>query len=176
MITIIILLILSGIAIAGITGNGLFDKTKAAKEAYQNSIDEENRRLEEMYSQILVANSDGSSLANVDMTTLKRLILDTTYPVGSIFLSIDETNPGTTLGGTWERISEGRTLFGAGELNGITYTANTTVNQGLPNIEENFGGNTVPNYEELSEYPNSALYVYSHGSSWGACVTNSYRI
>lgn len=37
------------------------------------------------------------------------------YPVGSIYLSTNETNPGTFLGGTWESYGQGRTLIGAGE-------------------------------------------------------------
>ena len=37
------------------------------------------------------------------------------YPVGSIYLSTTDTNPGTYLGGTWESYGQGRTLVGAGE-------------------------------------------------------------
>lgn len=37
------------------------------------------------------------------------------YPVGSIYLSTTETNPGTYLGGVWESYGQGRTLIGAGE-------------------------------------------------------------
>ena len=32
------------------------------------------------------------------------------------------------------QVSEGRTLFGAGELNDMTYTAGETIDAGLPNI------------------------------------------
>ena len=34
------------------------------------------------------------------------------YPVGSIYMSVNATNPGTLFGGTWERI-QGRFLFAA---------------------------------------------------------------
>ena len=34
------------------------------------------------------------------------------YPIGSIFLSVNETNPSTWFGGTWEQIAQGRTLVG----------------------------------------------------------------
>lgn len=34
------------------------------------------------------------------------------YPVGSIYLSVVNTNPSTWFGGTWELIAKGRTLVG----------------------------------------------------------------
>ena len=38
------------------------------------------------------------------------------YPVGSIYMSMDATNPASKLGGgTWEQIARGRTLIGEGE-------------------------------------------------------------
>lgn len=43
------------------------------------------------------------------------------YPVGSIYLSVNDTNPATLFGGTWERIG-GRFLLGADD----TYTAGST--------------------------------------------------
>jgi len=41
--------------------------------------------------------------------------LDRVYPVGSIYITITSTNPGTTLGGTWVRFGNGRTLIGVDE-------------------------------------------------------------
>lgn len=38
-------------------------------------------------------------------------ILDNVYPVGSIYMSVNSTNPGNLFGGTWEQI-QGRFLFG----------------------------------------------------------------
>lgn len=34
------------------------------------------------------------------------------FPVGSIYLSVVNTNPSTWFGGTWEQIAKGRTLVG----------------------------------------------------------------
>ena len=42
-------------------------------------------------------------------------IMDAIYPVGSIYMSVNETNPSTFFGGTWERIAKGRTLVGVDE-------------------------------------------------------------
>lgn len=48
-------------------------------------------------------------------------IVDLVYPVGSIYMSVNGTDPGTLFGGTWERL-EDRFLLGAGS----NYTAGTT--------------------------------------------------
>lgn len=41
-------------------------------------------------------------------------LLNTIYPVGSIYMSTNDNSPGNFLGGTWEKI-EGRFLLGAGD-------------------------------------------------------------
>ncbi|UVY45542.1 MAG: protein of unknown function (DUF859) [Bacteriophage sp.] len=49
-------------------------------------------------------------------TTLDS-ILDSIYPIGSVYISLTVTNPGTYLKGTWEQFAQGRTLVGVGEGN-----------------------------------------------------------
>lgn len=39
-------------------------------------------------------------------------IFDRIYPVGSIYLSVNNTNPSQIFGGTWKQIAKGRTLVG----------------------------------------------------------------
>lgn len=41
-----------------------------------------------------------------------KAILDTFFPVGSIYLSVNSTNPSNYFGGTWEQFANGRTLVG----------------------------------------------------------------
>ena len=51
-ITIVILLILAGISIAQLTGNGLFENAKLAKEKYENAQDLENSILDDYDNKI----------------------------------------------------------------------------------------------------------------------------
>lgn len=57
---------------------------------------------------------------------LRQYILESLYPVGSIYLSTNSTNPASKFGGTWEQI-ENRFLLGAGSnyTNGSTGGAAT---------------------------------------------------
>ena len=48
------------------------------------------------------------------------------FPVGSVYITATNTNPGTFLGGTWAQIAAGRTLIGVGTLGGDTYAAGDT--------------------------------------------------
>ena len=43
-------------------------------------------------------------------------IVDKIYPVGSIYMTMDDTNPATLFGGTWEKLPGGRCLMNTGYL------------------------------------------------------------
>ena len=51
---------------------------------------------------------------------MSTAIFDLIYPIGSIYLSVNNTNPGTLFGGTWEQISQGRALVGEGVVKANT--------------------------------------------------------
>ena len=63
-------------------------------------------------------------------------ILSMVYPVGSVYISVNDVSPEKFLGGTWEKISQGRVLQGASG----TQTAGTEVSAGLPNISVSSNG------------------------------------
>ena len=69
-----------------------------------------------------VAESDNLADYNFDVQFRKNFklktpggiknFLDAIYPVGSIYMSVKSTNPGTLFGGTWVAIAQGRCLVG----------------------------------------------------------------
>ena len=65
-----------------------------------------------------------------------RNIFNLVYPVGSIYMSVNSTNPSTLFGGTWEQISQGRVLQGAD----TSHVGGDTIEAGLPNITGSLKG------------------------------------
>ena len=72
-------------------------------------------------------NPDGSS---TPFSQIASLI----YPVGSIYMSVSNTDPSILFGGTWVSIASGRCLMGVDASHG----AGTTAEAGLPNITGTF--------------------------------------
>ena len=84
------------------------------------------------------------------------------YPVGSIYLSVNNTNPGTIFGGTWEQIKDKFLLAcGSTYANGSTggEATHKLTNNELPKLSGHFS-TTVP-----GGHGNYAKGVFRGGSS-----------
>ena len=72
--------------------------------------------------------TDGNLTAKGDINLPK--LLSKIYPVGSVYITYNNVNPGTFLGGTWERFGQGRTLVGEGTGNdgstSMSFTPNSS--------------------------------------------------
>lgn len=69
-----------------------------------------------------VKTENGTVDLPLDAETVKgKTILEQTYPVGAIYLSVDSTSPASLFGGTWTQLKD-RFLLGAGDTysNGAT--------------------------------------------------------
>lgn len=100
-----------------------------------------------------------------ELTELINTTLDSIYPVGSVYISLTSTNPGTYLKGTWEQFAQGRTLIGVGEgsdgANTRTFDVNDTGGEYkhlLTKKELSF-----IDYGALLQQNGSAIGVHSHG-------------
>lgn len=91
--------------------------------------------------------------------------IDAIYPVGSIYMSINDVNPGTLFGGTWEQIKD-RFLLGCGDSyqNGIIggeATHKLTVNE-MPTHNHN---NLSNRWMQVGYQGGGSMYGYSADSS-----------
>lgn len=77
---------------------------------------------------VLVEN--GNEIQYRDWNKLVNSIKSAMYPVGSVYITYNNVNPGTFLGGTWVQFGQGRTLIGQGTGNdgstSMSFTANST--------------------------------------------------
>lgn len=101
------------------------------------------------------ADASQSAINNAINTKLGQVsTLDQCYPVGAIYMSVNDTNPSTLFGGTWEQLKD-RFLLAAGDsyTNGATggeanHTLNTNEIPGHSHLQHQWtmivsaGGNT----------------------------------
>lgn len=98
--------------------------------------------------------------------------VDAYWPVGSIYMSVNATNPSTYFGGTWQKISTGRVLMGTSNNSQL----GTTVDSGLPNISgyvdprwvDHSGGGTMMYIQN-----NGPFYTTKAGSVWWSQATTT---
>lgn len=74
------------------------------------------------------------------------------YPVGSVYISVSSTNPGTLFGGTWEQL-QNRFLLGAGSL----YSAGSTGGEATHKLTIN----------EMPSHSHQTYFRYSDGAGGG---------
>lgn len=77
--------------------------------------------------------------ADASAVPTNAAIVDLIYPVGSVYLSVNSTNPSQLFGGTWQQISQGRMLMGAATQGSIQQnTGNTGLFGTLDSTELNY--------------------------------------
>ena len=126
-------------------------------ESLQKSIDQGLEREESLIGKVinsvtqlntdLTSTNDRCAQMETEISELKKSLdevstqvnnLDRVYPVGSLYLSLSDTNPSVLFGGTWEKVAEGKNLMGAGNASyplgssGGDYTGVLSVSN-LPN-------------------------------------------
>lgn len=99
------------------------------------------------------------------------LTVDDVYPVGSIYMSVNATDPGKLFGGTWQRIKE-RFLLGAGDTHAAGNTGgefeHTLTLDEMPShihdfairVNKNNGTSSV-NHTSIETSANWYEYVYT---------------
>ena len=111
-----------------------------------------------------IVTKDANTLYNVvDDSAITYSMLELLYPIGSIYIGTMETCPMTVLmpNTVWELKSQDRVLQGAGTRGSV----GDTLNESLPNIKGNCGGNFVTHMS--SSQGAGALRYTKHGNGLG---------
>ncbi len=122
-----------------------------------------------------VANANEIEGVKDDVKQLKLSFLDKVYPIGSIYLSVAGTNPGTLFGGTWTQIKD-RFLLAAGNTyaNGSTGGATQHKHLGTSGFSSDkqgtvWGSNGYASGVTVSGYKTNTTQ-HSGGSTGGITV------
>lgn len=111
----------------------------------------------------LTTEASGTSVLDAHQGEILKGLLDdiwkTIYPVGSIYMSVNNTDPGTLFGGTWEAWGTGRVPVGVDSGDSDFSTA------------EKIGGEKR-HILSNGEIPSVTGSFYLHGSSDGSCIAN----
>lgn len=93
------------------------------------------------------------NIYNAETHKLGSALLDAIYPVGSIYMSVNSTNPSTLFGGTWEQFAQGRVLLGVGSNGETNYTT-----------AEQTGGseNSVASHTHTQQEHNHTQQAHNH--------------
>ena len=108
----------------------------------------------------------GSAIdASVDTT---QQIFDLIYPIGAVYISVNDVSPANFIGGTWERIQD-RFLVAAGD----SYEAGTT--GGIASHTHTTAGHTLTIDEMPSHYHGETMPVQGY-SGWPSYTTPTYSV
>lgn len=88
------------------------DIDKPISNDTQEALDEINENMDKMSEKISALVVDGLSS---DLEKLKTALIDVFYPVGTIYESVNNTNPSEFIGGTWESWGAGKVSVGVDE-------------------------------------------------------------
>ena len=102
-------------------------------------------------------------------TFLQKLIVETIYPIGSIYMSVQNVNPSILFGGTWEKI-EDRFLLAAGASYPATYDSNGIANNKDGEETHTLTIDEMPSHNHKEgQYllkNNETASLYSHVTNW----------
>ena len=101
-----------------------------------------------------------SNLKIINELALKKSsLLDFVYPLGAVYMSVENTSPASFLGGTWEQLPANYALWTASS------GAGGTISAGLPNITGYVGGNDNEAYRLRGAKQESGALYFGNWSS-----------
>lgn len=115
---------------------------------------------------------NGNNYFNVNGDIYKdnKNIFKLIYPVGSIYMSANSTNPKILFGGTWERL-KGGFLYGAVESYGVGNSTGTKTNASSGNT-----GSTTLTVDQIPSHRHTGLYWNGKKISLNALTSGNYAL
>lgn len=153
-----------------------FGYVTSNEQIYDKDVNNYNfAKIEEFLSPLFIQKGNGDN-TDTTATEIKEQLLNLIYPVGSIYMNINNVSPSVFLGGTWERVAQGACLFGAennaaggktGGANQHTITAATlpTHTHSLPNLnhKHTFTGSS---HSHKAADSTELQFLKSRGANW----------
>ena len=122
--------------------------------------------LTDVISLAVQDNTDNIAALSNQISNIRSTIFDDIYPVGSIYMSVNNTNPSNLFGGTWTQLKD-RFLLGAGS----TYTNGSTGGSATQRLSvANLPSHTHPQYVATNGGSTSANLDYNGWVSNGKAV------
>lgn len=146
--------------------NGLAIGKFSEKAAFEVNMD--SYFLKNIKSDITV---EGALTVDGDVTLPK--LLNKIYPVGAVYITYNNVNPGTFLGGTWKRFGQGRTLIGEGTGNdgstSMTFTTESTGGE----YKHKLTVDEMPNHNHGTPRPEYYASITNTNTGYGALKTSN---
>ena len=132
------------------------DSFTVTKSIAPNGADDDNKVLvadsgSEVGWKVAKITADNLEGGNADVDALLALI----YPIGSIYMSVNDTNPATFLGGTWVRWGQGCVPVGVDENDTIFEEAEKTGGEQKHQLTTD----EMPNHRHLGQYTKTRTYT-----------------
>ena len=117
----------------------------------------------------------GNTVMYRNWDKLVNSIKSAMYPVGSVYITYNNVNPGTFLGGAWERFGQGRTLVGEGTGNdgstSMSFTANSTGGE----YKHKLTVDEIPNHKHAVYIQNTTSNPQVNAPKWTVALPNSWK-
>lgn len=115
---------------------------------------------------------DDYLIVDTDLAVGGKSLLDRTYPVGSIYMSLNNTNPADLFGGTWKRLAAGKFLISGEDTQSIEWKArgyDITIGSTGGKVSHDHQGHTMSHKLTVAEMPS---HRHSHPNdghtfTWG---------
>lgn len=136
---------------------------KSTANTAKSTADAAKSTADSVQSALTTLQNKVNGITSFTESAFKTMVLNVLFPVGSIYITIANINPGTTIGGTWSRVTSGYFL----QSTGSTSTVGTT------------GGSNSKSFTltvDNSPWQGSGGEVTGYGLTTGGGFTNRVAI